>query len=336
MADLSFKVRADGTSELEKVRDKFHSVKRDLGKGITVGVGVKLAELGQGALAGIKDKIGEGLKTAIQQEDFQVAFQQFTGSVENAISLTEKLNALSVKTPFTGGEVMGAAKSLLSAGVEWNTAFESIEQLSNVADSGEVLQALATALGKGFAKGKFQTKELNQFIERGVNLYPALAKAMQVPEQELSKMIEKGVTFQQVMSGISALTGKGGQFEGFAERKSQSTSGLMSTIGGGIEEANKELFTPLLQSVQPMLKLLADNMGKVVGVAKNLGGYLAKLAPIMAPFAALWGASKIQGAISGAVKLVQSFATATRGAAAATAEVGQAATAAQGKVGRLK
>ena len=78
-----------------------------MAQGITVGVGVKVADMAMKGLGKVAGTIKSGLQTAIEQENFQVAFEQFTGSVENAVELTKRLNELSVRTPFTGGEVMG-------------------------------------------------------------------------------------------------------------------------------------------------------------------------------------------------------------------------------------
>lgn len=304
MADLSFKVRADGTSELDKVRAKYEGVRKDMAQGITVGVGVKVADMAMKGLGKVAGTIKSGLQTAIEQENFQVAFEQFTGSVENAVELMKRLNELSVRTPFTGGEVMGAANSLLSAGMEWEKAFGTVESLTNMAKDGQQLQELTAILGKGFAKGKFQTEQVNQFVERGINLYPALAKSMGVAEDELGKLITKGLTFNQVMGGLETMSQEGGQFYKYADKKSQTTEGLMSTIGGGVEQANKELFTPLLESAKPMLKLLADNMKTVVSITEVLGKGLARLAPILAPFVAIWGAGKLVGQIKGVVGMI--------------------------------
>ncbi len=304
MADLSFKVRADGTSELDKVREKYDGVRKSMAQGITVGVGVQVADMAMKGLGKVAGTIKAGLQTAIEQENFQVAFEQFTGSIENAVELTKMLNELSVRTPFTGGEVMGAANSLLSAGMEWEKAFSTVESLTNMAKDGQQLQELTAILGKGFAKGKFQTEQVNQFVERGINLYPALAQSMGVAEDELGKLITKGLTFNQVMSGLQTMTQEGGQFYGYAEKKSQTTEGLMSTIGGGMEQANKELFTPILEAVKPMMKLLADNMKTVVSITEVLGKGLARLAPILAPFVAIWGAGKLVGQIKGVVGMI--------------------------------
>ena len=223
-----------------------------------------------GALALVVSQLKSAFEAASGFEDLQVRVESFTGSVAAAKDLLADLRAFGDVTPFTSGDLQEAAASLLGAGVRQNVKGIT-KDLAAVSKSGQVLGELADALGKGFAKGKFQTEELNKFLERGINLMPQFTAVTGLAGDELRKAIEKGLKFDVVTESIRRMSAVGGQFFGLLARQSMTFRGLWSTFTSGLSEVKKAFATPILMAIKPLLQDAIQLTGGWAEQAKKLG-----------------------------------------------------------------
>ncbi len=232
-------------------------IKRTLG-GLGAMFSAALPITGLVSLVGVMASFGLLVKKSVgAAQDFEVLrvrMEQFTGSIGAAKELMEELDAFSIDTPFEGGNVQNTALKLLGAGIKEEVA-AIVRELGAVAGtSGETLEELGDAMAKGFARGRFQTEELNKFLERGINLLPELEKVTGKTGDDLRKAIEKGLTFDQVRAGIASLSGPGAQFEDMLKRMSVTGKGLFSTLSYGIQILLREFGTPINDALRPMLQ----------------------------------------------------------------------------------
>jgi tape measure domain-containing protein len=227
--------------------------------------------LGAGtAVALLSMQLKGASKDAAVFEDMRISVEQFTGSAEAAKSLLDDLAKFAIKTPFETGQVQATATGLLGAGIKEDVAGIT-KDLAAMASTGQQLGELGDAVGKGFAKGKFQTEELNKFLERGINLLPALRAETGLTGAAFTKAVEKGLTFQQVTRAIRSMSAVGGQFYGMLEKRSQSFNGLISTLVAAWTDVRKAFGTPINDALKPILQEGIDRITALMTKAKQLG-----------------------------------------------------------------
>jgi tape measure domain-containing protein len=215
-------------------------------------------------------QLKEAFNAAADFEQIEVSISQFTGSVEKAKSTIQDLAQFNLKTPFELPDLTNTTVTLMSAGIG-DEAAQITKELGAVAKNGETLMELGDALAKGFSKGKFQTEELNKFLERGINLKPQFAQLLGVSGSALEKMIETGLSFNVVRTAIANMGKEGGQFFGMLERQSATVLGRISNLADAWNEARRTFMLPITDALKPILMDAADMIAGMVGSAKKLG-----------------------------------------------------------------
>lgn len=158
----------------------------------------------------------------------------------------------------------------------------------------EVMNQISLALGQIRAKGKLASEEVRQLVNAGLPVIPILAKSFGVTEQEISRMIEKGlIPADQALEAITSTLED--DFAGAAERSATSMAGLSSTLLDLKKISLRNLFTGFFEAVQPFLSgfvevLMSDsfqaslkNVGTQVGVwTKKAFDLATTLEPLVA------------------------------------------------------
>jgi tape measure domain-containing protein len=277
------------------------------------------------SLALVTTQLKGAFSAAAAFEDLEVSVSSFLGSTKAAADLLGELQEFADKTPFATRDIQEAAGALLGAGVRGNVAGIT-KDIAAVAKNGQQLKELADALGKGFAKGKFQTEELNKFLERGINLLPALEQQTGKAGAELTKAIEAGLGFEDVSAAIASMSREGGMFFGLLERRSQTFTGLASTLSSVWETVRRTFAQPILDALKPVLQDAIGLVGTFKEAAEKAGKAIGGV--ILSTFALIKGgrlrevfSAGLTLAITGAIDLLM------RGmkAAAATLAAGLAA-----------
>ncbi|MEG7685978.1 tape measure protein, partial [Listeria monocytogenes] len=77
-------------------------------------------------------------------------------------------------------------------------------------------------VGKAKLGQKIQGEELNQLADRGINLFPELAKVLKTNEENIKKLGSEGkIAYSDLEKAIELATEKGGKFNGLMEKQSQ-------------------------------------------------------------------------------------------------------------------
>lgn len=270
---------------IRRVQNKSHDAARALSRSF-IGVGSNVLKLtglvgglttaiaGVGASAAIFRTLRSAISSASEMEDLRINMEAFLGSTEKANALIDEMTQFATRTPFETEDLLETSKILAGAGIQENLA-QVAKELAAVSKNGQQLRELGDALAKGFAKGKFQTEEVNKFLERGINLMPQFERVTGLSGEALSKAIQKGLNFEQVTEAIRGMSAEGGQFYGLLERRSKTTDGLISTLISNWQEFKRELGEPIADAIKPGLDLLTEKLQQGKGLATEIGEQLA-------------------------------------------------------------
>lgn len=261
-------------SAADRVKGGFKSVFSLGGGGGAGGVksmfGPMLGMIGAGGL--LYTAIGqfrEAWDSAAVFEDMQVQVEQFTGSAAKAQAVLADMTSFGAKTPFEMPDINESLVKLLP-GLK-DEAGGLVKELGAVAANGQQLTELSDAMAKGFAKGKFQTEELNKFLERGINLMPELEAVTGKTGDALRKAIEDGLQFDDVRSAIARLSAEGGTFFGMLERRSRTTSGIVSNLVDVWNLVRRSFMQPIQDALKPVLLGATDALAGLVEAAAAVG-----------------------------------------------------------------
>lgn len=251
-ASLTFRgIKTVAMGAFSAIRGAASGLSRLITGGGFMGGALRLAGVA-GAFALATSQLKGAFEAATGFEDMQVSMEQFVGDAEKARALIADLTDFATATPFETKDILGASATLLSAGIRGDVS-QITKDLAAVSKDGQKLGELADALGKAFARQKFQTDELNKFLERGINLMPSLAAVTGLTGDALKKAIEEGLRFDQVSEAIARMSREGGQFFGLLERRSKTTTGLISTLKSVWDEVRRAFAQPILDSLKPMI-----------------------------------------------------------------------------------
>lgn len=219
-----------------------------------------------GAAAGAAVVLGgsfvvSSVKAAASLQDTELQIARFSGSLATAQSLMAQGVDLSVSTPFETDTIFELQSGLLGAGIAAQDLMEDIKRLAAVAQDDQALRELGDVYGKGFANQKFDTERINQFLDRRINLLPALQGVTGLGLDDLRKAIEQGkVGIEEIRAALDQMRGPGGQFFGMMEARSKTLPGLWSTLVSNLAEVRKEFGAasvgPLSDGIETALGLM--------------------------------------------------------------------------------
>lgn len=230
----SVKLLADNTAGITKAQAAFSKV---ASKRFNIGAGAGIAALAVGGAA--KHSIGLA-------SDFQatsISMEVLMKDAKASKALLEDLYQYAARTPFEFPDVAAAGKQLLGFGVAAKDIAPTIKNLGELSSGLDIpLGELANLFGRNRNQAHIFSRDINEFTSRGIPIIQQLAKQFGVATSEVMGLVEAGkVGFKDVESAISAMTGKGGQFEGLTDRLSTSMKGLASTAKDDLNAALREL-----------------------------------------------------------------------------------------------
>lgn len=256
-----------------------------LGAGLSGLVGPAAGLLG---IAGGIGAIGKALGNAASAETTAVAFRVLVGDATRAKNVLAEIKKLSDETPFEFPELASAGRKLLAFGA---AAEEIPALLTKVGDIATGIEApigeIAELYGKARVQGTLFAEDINQLQGRGIPIIQEFAKQLGVGEMEVKKLASEGrITFPMLEKAFQDLTSAGGDFHGMMAEQSQITTGLVSTLKGGINEIFTILGTPINDAIKPLLQgaiALTKQVGKglqdsiAIGQAAFANGQLGEL-----------------------------------------------------------
>lgn len=230
-----------------------------------------------------------------QFQQTEMAFKTMLQSEEKADALMKQLIRTASVTPFGVEDVTEGAKQLLAFNVAAEDVNKTLIGLGDVAAGmGLNLKDLVMLYGTTIAKGKMDTMDLYQFLNRGIPIADEIAKVMGLDVTNAIKEVQKQIKAGKVTSDIfiqamQSMTAEGSKFGGLMEAQSKTITGQISNIEDAIEQMFNELGKSqesVINAGLGVVSYLAENwksVGNAVMVAATAyGSYKAVLMTVNA------------------------------------------------------
>lgn len=230
-----------------------------------------------------------------QFQQTEMAFKTMLQSEEKADALMKQLIRTAAITPFGVEDVTEGAKQLLAFNVAAEDVNKTLIGLGDVAAGmGINLKDLVMLYGTTIAKGKMDTMDLYQFLNRGIPIADEIAKVMGLDVTNAIKEVQKQIKAGKVTSDIfiqamQSMTAEGSKFGGLMEAQSKTITGQISNIEDAIEQMFNELGKSqegVINAGLGVVSYLAENwksVGNAVMVAATAyGSYKAVLMTVNA------------------------------------------------------
>lgn len=182
-----------------------------------------------------------------QFQQTEMAFKTMLQSEEKADALMKQLIRTASVTPFGVEDVTEGAKQLLAFNVAAEDVNKTLIGLGDVAAGmGLNLKDLVMLYGTTIAKGKMDTMDLYQFLNRGIPIADEIAKVMGLDVTNAIKEVQKQIKAGKVTSDIfiqamQSMTAEGSKFGGLMEAQSKTITGQISNIEDAIEQMFNDL-----------------------------------------------------------------------------------------------
>ena len=230
-----------------------------------------------------------------QFQQTEMAFKTMLQSEEKADALMKQMIRTAAITPFGVEDVTEGAKQLLAFNVAAEDVNKTLIGLGDVAAGmGLNLKDLVMLYGTTIAKGKMDTMDLYQFLNRGIPIADEIAKVMGLDVTNAIKEVQKQIKAGKVTSDIfiqamQSMTAEGSKFGGLMEAQSKTITGQISNIEDAIEQMFNELGKSqegVINSGLGVVSTLVENwetVGKVLmTVVAAYGAYKAAVIAMVA------------------------------------------------------
>lgn len=230
-----------------------------------------------------------------QFQQTEMAFKTMLQSEEKADALMKQLIRTAAITPFGVEDVTEGAKQLLAFNVAAEDVNKTLIGLGDVAAGmGLNLKDLVMLYGTTIAKGKMDTMDLYQFLNRGIPIADEIAKVMGLDVtnaiKEVQKQIKAGkVTSDVFIQAMQNMSAEGSKFGGLMEAQSKTITGQISNIKDAIEQMFNELGKSqegVINTGLGVVSTLVENwktVGKVImTVVAAYGAYKAAVLAMIA------------------------------------------------------
>ena len=230
-----------------------------------------------------------------QFQQTEMAFKTMLQSEEKADALMKQLIRTAAITPFGVEDVTEGAKQLLAFNVAAEDVNKTLIGLGDVAAGmGLNLKDLVMLYGTTIAKGKMDTMDLYQFLNRGIPIADEIAKVMGLDLNnaigEVQKQIKAGkVTSDIFIQAMQSMTAEGSKFGGLMEAESKTIIGQISNIEDAIEQKFNEIGKSQEGVINTGLGVVStlienwDTVGKVLmTVVAAYGAYKAAVISMIA------------------------------------------------------
>ena len=248
----------------------------------------------QMVLGGIFNLGKSAVKAAADMEGLKTAVEVFLKSGAAATKFLRDIQKFAADTPFEFPELAEAGKKLLAFGYSGEGALALLRKLGDVAAATQVpITELAAIIGKAKLGEKIQGEELNQLADRGINVFPQLAKILNTTTDQIKKLGSEGkISYADLEKAITMATEKGGQFYGMMEKQSRTFNGLMSTLSDNFNQFVQSLFGGIGEGLKPALAALGNFFGQLTDLfrdGKKPVGEYAEVIQYVASLFKLWG-----------------------------------------------
>lgn len=167
---------------------------------------------------------------AAQMERFKVQLTNLEGSSAGAEKAMAWISDFATKTPLEMNDTVAAYARLKAFGLDpTNGSLQAlVDTMAATGGGAEQLDGLVMALGQSWTKGKLQSEEALQMLERGVPVWDLLAEKLGKTSAEVQEMATKGkLGRQEIMLLVEAL---GDKNKGASDGMSKTWDGIISNL----------------------------------------------------------------------------------------------------------
>lgn len=197
--------------------------------------GVGRAAATSGALlfaygAGVTALAGSFIAPAAQMERFKVQLTNLEGSAAGADKALAWIDDFATRTPLQLEDTVAAYARLKAFGVDpTNGSLQAlVDTMAATGGGAEKLDGLVMALGQAWTKGKLQSEEALQMLERGVPVWDLLAAKLGKTSAEVQEMATKGkLGREEITLLVEALAEANA---GASEGMSKTWDGILSNV----------------------------------------------------------------------------------------------------------
>lgn len=208
-----------------------------------------------------------------QFQKTEMAFKTMLQSEDKAKGLMQQLINTAAITPFGVDDVTEGAKQLLAFNVAAKDVNDTLIRLGDVAAGmGVSLSEMVMLYGTTIAKGKMDTMDLYQFLNRGIPIADELAKVMGLDVNNAIAEVKEQLTAGKVTSDIfikamQNMTSEGSKFGGMMKAQSKTITGQISNIKDAIEQ----MFNELGRSQEGIINTGLDAVSTIVENWRKVG-----------------------------------------------------------------
>ncbi|MDF1691776.1 MAG: tape measure protein [Zhongshania sp.] len=246
-------------------------------------------------------------------EILQARLEALTGSAEAGEEAFAWIKDFTKNTPFQLNEVTDAFIRAKAFGLDpMNGTLQAVaDQAAKTGGGIETLNGIVSALGQAYSKGKLQTEEMLQLIERGVPAWDLLAKATGRSAAELQKMATAGELGRKEIqllidalgeSGAGAAEKQMGKLQGLVSNLKDTFVGFLNDINdkGLLEYIKDEIkgiaaaFNEMKESgeLDALAKRISDSIIKLIETVKGVGSFLYEYRNAIVAVTKAWVAYK--------------------------------------------
>ncbi len=234
------------------------------------------------------NSLTNGSSLAASRETTKLSFKTLLGSDSASSEYVNELKTMAAKTPFEFSDLTAIGKTLLAYHY---SADDSLKAMNAVGEAGSALgldassmKDMAAYLGRMNVTGKTTMEYLNPLMERGIDVYSALAKLPSVAGKtnaQIQEMVTKGLIpgadAAKAISDYLADT-----YSGSMEAQSKTFSGLTSTLTDAKNELDNAMGEGYNETRKTGLQneidfLSGDNGTKIQDAYNAIGQYKASL-----------------------------------------------------------
>ncbi len=162
---------------------------------------------------------------AAEMERFKVQLTSLEGSSAGAEKAMSWISDFATRTPLEMNQTVEAYAKLKAFGVDpMNGSLQAmVDTMAATGGGAEQLDGLVMALGQSWSKGKLQSEEALQMLERGVPVWDLLAAKMGKSAAEVQDLATKGKLGREEISLL---------VEALGEKNAGASEGMSKTWGG--------------------------------------------------------------------------------------------------------
>lgn len=250
-----------------------------------------------------------------QFQQTEMAFRTMLQSEEKANDLMQQMIHTAAITPFGVEDVTEGAKQLLAFNVAAEDVNKTLIGLGDVAAGmGLNLSDMVMLYGTTIAKGKMDTQDLYQFLNRGIPIADELAKVMGLDVnnaiKEVQKQIKAGnVTSDVFIQAMQNMTAEGSKFGGLMEAQSKTITGQIRNI----EDAIEQMFNEFGRSQEGIINTGLSGVSYIVDHWKQVGKVILSVAAAFGTYKAVLLAVIAAHKIAAMAKTAEAFISLAKG-----------------------